>query len=106
MIRTTEGKGIVAVLVGGEEPHIGAIAVGLPRSISHHPEKIRSTTSVFTFPGHLDDRVAVPSATELAEKLREPVVVVSGIHVYHATTDDIDKLVSNSRKIIEKATKR
>jgi len=105
LIRTTEGKGVIAVLMGGEEPHIGAVAIGIPGPRVHHAEKTRSSTSLFTLSGHMDDRVAVPSATKLAEKLGEPVVVVCGIHINNATTEDINKLITNSEWVVEKAVK-
>jgi len=105
LIRTTVGKGVAAVLTGGEEPHVGAVAIGIPGPIVHHPEKIKSSTSVFTLFGHMDDQIAVPSATKLAEKLGEPVVVVCGLHIHSATTDDIKKLIKNSNIVIKKAIK-
>jgi hypothetical protein len=96
---------VAAVLIGGEEPHVGAVAIGIPGPIVHYPEKMKSSTSVFTLFGHMDDQVAVPSATKLAEKLGEPVVVICGLHIHSATVDDINKLVINSDAVIEKAIK-
>lgn len=106
LIKTTPGKGMVAVLVGGEEPHIGAVAVAIPSSVIHHPEKIRSSISIFTVPGHMDDQVAAPLAKKLSEELKEPVVMVCGLHIHEATSYDIEKLIENSNSVVNEAIKR
>ncbi|MDI9619316.1 MAG: hypothetical protein QFX33_00625 [Candidatus Nezhaarchaeota archaeon] len=106
LLRTSPGKGVAALLTGGDEPHVGAVAVSIPSSVVHHPEKVRGSTSVFTVPGHMDDQVAAPLAKRMAEALGEPVVVVCGLHVHAATAKDIRRLVENSHAAVEKALKR
>jgi hypothetical protein len=105
LVKTTPGKGIIAVLTGGEEPHVGAIAVAIPSSVIHYPEKIRSSISVFTFPGHMDDKIAVPSAKKLSEKLKEPIIMICGLHIHNATAYDIKKLLKNSSTVVNEAVK-
>ncbi|MEM0049381.1 MAG: hypothetical protein QW424_02790 [Candidatus Bathyarchaeia archaeon] len=106
LIKTTPGKGMIAVLIGGEEPHVGAVAVAIPSSIIHHPEKMRSSISIFTVPGHMDDQVAAPLAKKLSEELGEPVVMICGLHIHEATSYDIEKLIENSNFVVNEAVKR
>jgi len=103
IIRTTHGSGIIAILVGGEVPHVGAVAIAVPSALAHRPEKRTISISTYTLLGHMDDQVAAPLARRLAEKLQEPVVVICGLHVHGATPHDIEKLVENSRAAMDKA---
>jgi len=106
LIETMPKKGIIVVLTGGEEPHVGAIAIAIPCSIVQHAGKMTSSISVFVLPGHMDDKVAVPLAKKLSEKLNELVVVVCGLHIHNATTQDIKRLVRNSNKAVNRITKK
>lgn len=105
IVRISLGNGVVAILTGGEEPHIGAVAIALPSKLAHHPEKVIISTSVFTVPGHMDDRVATPAAIKIAEELKQPAIVIAGLHIHQATKEDINKLVENSNNVVSKAVK-
>ncbi len=47
LIKTTPRNGIIAILEGGEEPHVGAVAIGIPAPIVHYPTKVKATISVY-----------------------------------------------------------
>ncbi len=68
------------VITGGEIPHLGAVALGIPRPSLQNPEYTSATVSVLTLTGHKEDEVARPAAHFLASKLNAPVVVSCGIH--------------------------
>ena len=98
----TTSNGVIVLILGGEEPHIGSVAIALPRPSLRNQTKISSTASVYTLLGHKDDEVAKPAAENLAKELEKVVVVIAGIHVEDATGEEIKILMNNSQKIIEK----
>ena len=65
-------------LLGGTRPHIGAVAVAIPRARTGRGRRWSATTSVFAVVGHKDDEVARPVAAALARELRVTVVVTAG----------------------------
>jgi len=93
--------GLIVNILGGEKPHVGAIAIGLPRPSLMDPSRLSATTSVFTLVGHKDDEVARPAAERLAEELNQTVVVVAGMHIERAKDEDIRKLTRNSMQAVE-----
>lgn len=93
--------GLIISLLGGDRPHVGAIAVGIPRSSLKDPSQISATTSVFTLVGHKDDEVARPAAERLAKTLNQTVIVVAGIHVEQAEDEDIERITNNSKQAVE-----
>ncbi|HZK60870.1 MAG TPA: hypothetical protein VFC41_02260, partial [Anaerovoracaceae bacterium] len=74
-------SGVNIYLVGGEESHIGSVAVSIPRSSLTGDGSISSTTSVFNLFAHKDDVLAVPLAEELSKQLNQVVVVSAGVHI-------------------------
>ena len=83
------------------KPHVGAVAIGIPRPSLKDSSKLSATTSVFTLVGHKDDEVARPVAERLAKELNQTVVVVTGVHIEGAKEDDIRKLTYNSMQAVE-----
>jgi hypothetical protein len=57
MTAVRSGDDVVVVLGGGERPHIGALAVAIPRPSLADPEQTSSTSSVITLLGHKDDEL-------------------------------------------------
>ncbi len=98
---TFTADGLIISLLGGDRPHVGAIAIGIPRSSLKDPSKNSATTSVFTLVGHKDDEVARPAAEKIARMLNQTVVVVSGIHVDKAKDEDIQRISSNAEQAVE-----
>lgn len=74
------GRDWNVVITGGEVPHLGAIALGIPRPSLQNPEQTSATVSVLTLTGHKEDELARPAAHFLASSLNAPVVVSCGIH--------------------------
>lgn len=95
-------QGIIVLMFGGEEPHVGSVAIAIPRPSLRDPTRISSTASVYTLVGHKDDEVAKPAAEKLARELNDVVVVIAGIHIEDAAEEEIKILMDNSHKVIEK----
>ncbi|MFH1821685.1 MAG: hypothetical protein ABH852_04510 [Methanobacteriota archaeon] len=102
---TLIGHDVVAIISGGNKPHVGAVAVAIPRPSLKDASKISSTSSVFTLVGHKDDEVAKMASEALASKLNKVAVVSAGIHTDNASESDIRKLVKNAESATEHAIK-
>ncbi|GEA14567.1 MAG: hypothetical protein PWR22_1142 [Moorella sp. (in: firmicutes)] len=93
-------EGYIAHLMGGTRPHVGAVALGLPRP-SLKENCMSATTSVLTLLGHKDDELARPAAAKLAAGLNAPVVVVAGVHIDRAVPEELARLEANTRRAVE-----
>jgi len=89
---TAMGKDWNVVITGGEIPHLGAVALGIPRTSLQNPEHTSATVSVLTLTGHKEDEVARPAAHFLASRLNAPVVVSCGIHNDNIKPEDIRRV--------------
>jgi len=98
--------GLTVTIVGGEKPHVGSIAVAVPRPSLEDPSKISATVSVFNLVGHKDDEIARPAAERLAKELRQPIVVIAGVHVQKAKHEDVQELLRNSMQAVEEFARK
>ncbi len=94
-------EGLAVNLVGGEVPHIGAVAVSIPRPSLENPRQRSVSTSIFTVVGHKEDELARPVAAELARALDRTTVVVAGVHIHRARAPDLGKIFENAGQIVE-----
>lgn len=86
------GKDWNISIYGGDLPHIGAIALGIPRPSLEDKNKISSSVSVLTITGHKEDVIVQKVAKVLSTTLNSTVVVSCGIHIDDITFDDIQNL--------------
>jgi gallate decarboxylase subunit D len=86
------GADIVFFLGGGQRSHVGGVVIAEP---GKKTDAIRST-------GHYDDVVLKPIAEAAAKKYKTKVVAVGGVHVDHATKQEINLLVENCKRLIKK----
>lgn len=84
------GPHLLYVLKGGQTPHIGGVVLCEP---GKEPQVIRLGS-------HKDHLVLQPLAETACEKYDTTVIVVGGIHVDNATTEDIEIILSNC-KVLE-----
>lgn len=102
---TVTGKGIICALVGGEEPHLGAVVLSVPRPSLDDPGRISCTSSTLPLVGHKDDEAARPLAEMLARSTGCPVSVAAGLHINNAGAEDIETLKKNAsdcgKKLLE-----
>ena len=99
------GLDLMVILYGGSEPHIGSIAVALPRPSLKNEKKMSSTSSVYNFLGHKDGVVAQKLSETLSAGLNKNVVVVAGIHIDKITERGIAKVLENCDKLAHKIYK-
>lgn len=105
VLATVTGEGVTVQVLGGEKPHVGAVALSLPRPSLSEPGKLRASTTVVPIYGHRDDEIARPVAEQLAVALEQPVVVVAGIHIDAAAVEEVEVLVRNSREAVQRLLK-
>ncbi len=92
------GADVLVSIWGGTLPHIGAVAMAMPRPSLKDSRKWSATSSNFTFLGHKEDRLVKRISEKLSAALRKNVVVAAGIHW--------DSLSSAGIKTIENLTER
>lgn len=95
------GEDMVVTIGGGTAPHVGAVALGLPRLSLKQDGSYSASVSVFCVPEHKDDELARLAALELASGLRTRVVVTVGLHVDVATREELGALQANFVDILE-----
>jgi len=85
------GKDMVLVLGGGEAPHIGGVVLAVPgegvQTLVHGP--------------HRDLEVLVPLAGTVSARYGVTVVAVGGVHIDHATPEEIAVVVRNCRALAD-----
>lgn len=87
------GSDLNITIEGGDIPHIGAVALGIPVELPHQINKMSSSVSLLTVPGHKEDEVVLKCAKRLAKELGVTVVVTCGIHIKNITFEDINDLM-------------
>jgi hypothetical protein len=92
------GQDILVSIWGGTRPHIGAVAMAIPRPSLKNQKKWSATSSNFTFIGHKEDALVKKISEKLAAHLRRNVVVTAGIHW--------DGITSNETKAIQNLTQK
>ncbi|MGL4572279.1 MAG: hypothetical protein ACRCVJ_14605 [Clostridium sp.] len=83
------GKDWNISIFGGDTPHIGAVAIGIPRESLSDPSIISSSVSLITVTGHKEDVIVQPLAKLLSKKLNSTVVISCGIHIDNISLQDI-----------------
>ena len=86
------GDDLAVILSGGDRPHLGAAALGVPRPSHRDPARQSASVSVLTLPGHRDDEFARRVAYRLAGVLGVPVLAACGIHVDALAADELAAL--------------
>ena len=102
----TLGPDLLVAVWGGTHPHIGAVALALPRPSLRDKKKTSATSSVLTLLGHKEDVTAKMISEALAAALNQNVVVTAGIHWDSLKPEEIEGIVrltdKLTKKIIEK----
>ncbi|KZE80797.1 hypothetical protein AV654_10590 [Paenibacillus elgii] len=74
-------------LITGGEAHVGAVACAFL-----HEGKVRTET--ISVPGHREGELVKELAESAASKLGHRAVVIMGIHIDHATKQDIAQIIT------------
>lgn len=93
------GDDLLVAVWGGTRPHIGAVAVALPRPSIADPQIPSSTSSVFTLLGHKEDKVVKMVSEHLSARLEKNVVVTAGIHWDNLTAEGIEEIVHHCKEL-------
>ena len=93
------GAGCIVHLMGGTKPHVGAVALGIPR-LSLKGRGRSATTSVLTVLNHKDDELARPAAADLAAGYNCPVVVIAGVHIDDARPEELALIQTNACRAV------
>jgi hypothetical protein len=89
------GRDLCLCLGGGEQPHVGAMALAGPFG-----------ERIFELPGHREGELALEAARRSAAALGRTVSVAAGLHVYRADKEDIRLLLENSFAVLERGLDR
>ena len=100
------GDDLLVATWGGIKPHIGAVAVALPRPSLADPQITSSTSSVFTLLGHKEDEVVKMVSERLSARLEKNVVVTAGIHWDDLPEEAIEEIVHNCRELADEMCTR
>ena len=95
------GEDICLTLCGGEQEHIGAVAVAQPRPSLADPARTSATASVIALPGHQEDMLARELALKVAATLNVTVCVACGIHLRHPAPAVLDEALAASRGLVD-----
>jgi len=96
------GEELTIVISGGEKPHIGAVAIAVPYPSVKNSNKISVSSSVFTLIGHKEDELSKQIAENITKVTKKATVTIVGLHVDKATSRDIECLIQNTQKAVEK----
>ncbi len=96
------GKDLIILLGGGEKPHVGSVAIALPRKSLKEKEKTSCTSSVYNLLGHKDEVIVRMLAEKVCVALNKVVVCAGGVHIENASEEEICKIVENCNKLAEK----
>jgi len=83
-------------------PHIGAVAVAVPRKSLTGDGSDSASASVICITGHKEDEIARQIALRLSSAWQCVVTVSAGVHIDDATKDDIVLLYANMQELSEK----
>lgn len=90
------GNDISISISGGTKPHVGAVALSIPRPSLQNDKKMSATTSLLAVTGHKDDEVAKSVAEKVASSTGKTVVAIAGIHIDNATVKEIEAIRKNA----------
>ena len=96
------GPDLLVAVWGGTHPHIGAVALALPRPSLQNQRKTSATSSVLTLLGHKEDVTAKMVSEALAAALKRNVVVTAGIHWDNLAPEDIGAINELTKQLVGK----
>jgi hypothetical protein len=101
----SSGEELTVIISGGEKPHIGAIAISIPRPSLKDSNKASASTSIFTLTGHKEDGLSKQIAENITKLTEKVTVAIVGIHLDKATPKEIECLIQNTQKTVDKLRK-
>ena len=106
LVAIKSGEDLTVIISGGEKPHIGAMAVSIPSPSLKDLNKVSASTSIFTLTGHKEDEISKQIAENITEVTKKVTVTIVGLHIDKATAQDIEYLIQNTQKAVEKLRRK
>ncbi len=100
------GEDLSVQIHGGDQPHIGAVAIAYPTALSHQPNKRVTTLSSVSLPGHMEEMMARTIASKISTAIGQTVVVTCGIHIDGISKLDIELLQTDCLKYTQQVIVR
>lgn len=94
------GKDLLVSIYGGDEHHIGGVAIAYVTS-SHYKDASTISVSTLTFPGHKDYVVANTAAEKICKSLERSIVVTVGIHYTNATKGEVTDIIKVVDRLVD-----
>ena len=101
VLHCTAGRGLCGFLTGGTA-HVGAVAYAVPRPKSSG-DGITADISSICGPGHKDIYAAQKVAEQICLKVQETVCICAGIHIDHASQDEIQQIMTRCLEAADQA---
>jgi hypothetical protein len=100
------GSDLCVTLSGGDQEHIGAVALSQPRPGHEDKGTTSATTSVITLCGHQEDELARRIASQVAVHVNAVVCVACGIHVDAILPSELNDVVEMSEILTKRLLNR
>lgn len=100
------GDDLVISIWGGPKPHVGAVALAVPRPSLKDATVTSSTSSVLTRLGHKEDEIVKKVSERVSAALNTVVVVSAGIHWDDISQEEIGTIQSVCDTLIKHLIRR
>jgi len=100
------GRDLAVTLCGGDQAHIGAVALSQARPSLAAGGGTSASTSVLTLAGHKEDDLARSLAARLAARLDAAVTVACGIHLDHIRGSELQDVLDLAEELTAQALAR
>jgi hypothetical protein len=94
------GNDLLVAIWGGEQPHIGAVALAQPRPSLKDGESTSSTASVLCVVGHKEDTVVKTVSESLSATLNTRVVATAGMHWENLDAEGIRSVIAHVDSLV------
>lgn len=100
------GEDLILSIWGGSKPHVGAVAMAVPRPSLSNSAVISSTSSVLTRLGHKEDEIVKRISERISAALNKAVVVSAGIHWDNISNEEIENIQSMCDELTHRLIQR
>ena len=95
------GEDLVISIWGGNRPHVGALALAIPRPSLKNPALTSSTASVLARLGHKENDIVKRVSERVSARLNKVVAVAAGMHWDHIPEKDIQVVAVACEELVD-----
>jgi gallate decarboxylase subunit D len=95
------GTDLLVAIWGGEQPHIGAVALAQPRPSLKDGERTSATASVLCVVGHKEDAVVKTVSESLSATFNTRVVATAGMHWENLDEEGIRSVIGHVDSLVK-----